>query len=162
MTVRVGINGFGRIGRQVLKAIREDYPEELEVVAVNDLYDPKTNAHLFKYDSNYGIYQGSVEVVEGDLVVDGDRVKVFAERDPRNLPWGDLGVEIVVEGTGVFRAGKSDPDAGVIGADAHIVSGGAKKVIISAPGGKDVDATIVYGVNHQLMKASDTVISNAS
>ena len=103
MTVKVGINGFGRIGRQVLKIMLERYPGELEVVAVNDLWDPQTNAQLFKYDSTYGKFEGSVEVVEGNLVIDGKTIKVFSERNPADLPWGDLGVDIVVEGTGVFR-----------------------------------------------------------
>ena len=103
MAVKVGINGFGRIGRQVFKAIKERHGDELEVVAVNDLYDVKTNAHLFKYDSNYGIYDGTVEVKGGNLVIDGKAVKVFAERNPGDLPWKDLGVEIVIESTGVFR-----------------------------------------------------------
>ena len=100
MTVKVGINGFGRIGRQVLKAIKENYADAFDVVAVNDLFPPETNAHLFKYDSNYGVYSGTVEVVGGEIVVDGDPIKVFSERDPAKLPWGDLGVEIVVESTG--------------------------------------------------------------
>ena len=162
MTTRVGINGFGRIGRQVLKAIMEYYPEELEVVAVNDLYDPHTNAHLFKYDSNYGIYEGSVEVSEGDLVIDGQRVKVFAEQDPGDLPWSDLGVELVIESTGVFRDGKADPSQGKPGANAHIDQGGAKKVIISAPA-KNEDLTIVLGVNDDLYdSAKHHIVSNAS
>ncbi len=162
MAVRVGINGFGRIGRQVLKAIKEHYPEELEVVAVNDLFDPETNAHLFKYDSNYGIYQGTVEVSEGDLIVDGDRVKVFAERDPGKLPWSDLGVEIVVESTGVFRDAKADPAKGKPGANAHIDQGGAKKVIISAPA-KNEDLTMVLGVNDDKYDpAQHHIVSNAS
>ncbi len=103
MTVKVGINGFGRIGRQVLKIILERHPDELEVVAVNDLWDPQTNGQLFKYDSTYGKFEGSVEVVEGNLVIDGKTIKVFSERNPADLPRGDLGVDIVVEGTGVFR-----------------------------------------------------------
>ena len=109
MAVKVGINGFGRIGRQVLKGMKEKYGDDIDVVAVNDLFDAETNAHLFKYDSNYGIYPGTVEVVGGDIVVDGDRIQVCAERDPANLPWGDLGAEIVVESTGVFRDGKRQP-----------------------------------------------------
>lgn len=162
MTTRVGINGFGRIGRQILKATRERYEAELEVVAVNDLYPAETNAHLFKYDSNYGVFPGSVDVAGDDLVVDGERIKVFAERDPGNLPWADLGVEIVIESTGVFRDGKSDPAAGKIGADAHIVRGGAKKVIISSPA-KNEDLTIVLGVNDNLYDpAKHHVVSNAS
>jgi glyceraldehyde 3-phosphate dehydrogenase len=156
MTVKVGINGFGRIGRQVLKAIKENYRDDFDVVAVNDLFDPQTNAHLFKYDSNYGIYDGTVEVVEGDIIVDGDRIAVFAERDPANLPWGNLGVDIVVEATGVFRDGKK--------AAAHIAAG-AKKVIISAPAkpADSVDLTIVLGVNDGMYQpANHHIVSNAS
>jgi glyceraldehyde 3-phosphate dehydrogenase len=156
MTVKVGINGFGRIGRQVLKAMKETYSDEFDVVAVNDLFDAKTNAHLFKYDSNYGIYPGTVKVVEGDIVVDGDRIKVFAERDPAKLPWGDLGADIVVESTGVFRDGKK--------AAAHIKAG-AKKVIISAPAkpSDSVDLTIVLGVNDDKYNPKNHhVVSNAS
>ncbi|MEJ2264834.1 MAG: type I glyceraldehyde-3-phosphate dehydrogenase [Anaerolineales bacterium] len=162
MTVRIGINGFGRIGRQVLKAAKEHYPDELEVVAVNDLFDAHTNAHLFKYDSNYGIYKGSVEVSEGDLFIDGDRIKVFAEKDPGNLPWSDLGVEIVIEATGIFRDAKGDPAKGKPGANVHIERGGAKKVIISAPA-KNEDLTIVLGVNeNKYDPARHHVVSNAS
>jgi glyceraldehyde 3-phosphate dehydrogenase len=156
MTVKIGINGFGRIGRQVLKAMKEKYDDEFDVVAVNDLVPPETNAHLFKYDSNFGVYPGSVEVVEGDIIVDGDRIKVFAERDPANLPWGDLGVEIVVESTGFFRDGKK--------AAAHIEAG-AKKVIISAPAkpADSVDLTVVLGVNDdQYAPANHNILSNAS
>ncbi|MFQ6102221.1 MAG: type I glyceraldehyde-3-phosphate dehydrogenase [Anaerolineae bacterium] len=143
MTVKVGINGFGRIGRQVLKAMKENYRDEFDVVAINDLFPPETNAHLFKYDSNFGKYTGTVEVVEGDIIVDGDRIKVFAERDPAKLPWGDLGVEVVIESTGVFRDGKK--------AAAHIDPAGAKKVIISAPArpADSVDLTVVLGVNDE-------------
>ncbi len=162
MTTKVGINGFGRIGRQVLKAIMERHPGELEVVAVNDLFDAKTNAHLFKYDSNYGIYPGTVEVVGSDLVVDGKVVKVLAEKDPAKLPWKDLGVDIVVESTGIFTDAKGDPAKGKAGADAHIVAGGAKKVIISAPA-KNEDLTVVMGVNEDKYDPSKHhVISNAS
>jgi glyceraldehyde 3-phosphate dehydrogenase len=156
MTVKVGINGFGRIGRQVLKAIKENYPSEFDIVGVNDLFAPETNAHLFKYDSNFGIYEGTVEVVEGDIVVDGDRIKVFAERDPAKLPWGDLGAQIVFECTGVFRDGKK--------AAAHI-EGGANKVIISAPArpADSVDLTVVLGVNDdQYDPAKHHILSNAS
>ncbi len=156
MTVKVGINGFGRIGRQVLKAMKENYRDEFDVVAVNDLFPPETNAHLFKYDSNYGIYPGTVEVDGGDIIVDGDRIRVFAERDPAKLPWGDLGVEIVVESTGVFRDGKK--------AAAHIEAG-ARKVIISAPAkpADSVDLTIVLGVNDdQYDPAHHHIVSNAS
>jgi glyceraldehyde 3-phosphate dehydrogenase len=162
MTVRIGVNGFGRIGRQVLKAVKEYYPDELEIVAVNDLFDAHTNAHLFKYDSNYGIYKGSVEVSEGDLLIDGDRIKVFAEKDPANLPWSDLGVEIVIEATGIFRDAKGDPAKGKPGANVHIERGGAKKVIISAPA-KNEDLTIVLGVNESKYDpATHHIVSNAS
>ncbi len=157
MTVKIGINGFGRIGRQVLKAIKERHGDELEVVAVNDLFDAKTNAHLFKYDSNYGIYPGPVEVVDGDLVIDGQRIKVFAERDPGDIPWSDLGVEIVIEATGVFRDASKTP-----GPWSHIKQGGAKKVIISAPA-KNEDVTVVLGVNEgDYDPAKHQVVSNAS
>ncbi len=156
MAVKIGINGFGRIGRQVLKAMKEKYRDEFDVVAVNDLFPPETNAHLFKYDSNFGKYAGTVEVVERDLVVDGDRIKVFAERDPAKLPWGDLGVKIVIESTGVFRDGKK--------AAAHIKAG-AKKVIISAPAkpADSVDLTVVLGVNNEMYDpAKHHIVSNAS
>ena len=156
MAVKIGINGFGRIGRQVLKAIKESHKDAFDVVAVNDLFDTKTNAHLFKYDSNFGIYEGTVEVVEGDIVVDGDRIKVLSERDPVKLPWADLGVEIVVEATGVFRDGAK--------AGAHIKAG-AKKVIISAPAkpADSVDLTVVLGVNEdQYDPANHHIVSNAS
>ena len=157
MTVKIGINGFGRIGRQVLKAILERHPDALEVVAVNDLFPAETNAHLFKYDSNYGTFPGTVEVVDGDLVVNGRRLKVFAERDPRNLPWRDLGVDIVIEATGVFRDASKDP-----GPWSHIRQGGARKVIITAPA-KGEDLTVVLGVNHeQYDPVRHHVVSNAS
>ncbi len=157
MTVRIGINGFGRIGRQVLKAIMERHGDALEVVAINDLFPPEMNAYLFAHDSNYGHYEGTVEVAGGDLVIDGRHVKVFAERDPRKLPWKDLGVDIVVESTGVFRDAATDP-----GARSHIEHGGAKKVIISAPA-KNEDLTIVLGVNDHLYDpAKHDVVSNAS
>lgn len=153
MATRIGINGFGRIGRQVFKAMRDFYPNELEVVAVNDLADTKTNAHLFKYDSNYGIYPGTVDATEDSIVVDGKAVKVLAERDPSKLPWRDLGVDIVVESTGLFT------DAAK--ARAHL-EGGAKKVIISAPA-KGEDITIVMGVNNEKYDpAKHNIISNAS
>ncbi len=160
MTTRVGINGFGRIGRQVLKAIKERHPDTLEVVAVNDLFDAETNAHLFKYDSNYGRYEGSVEVKGGDIVIDGKPIKVFSERNPGDLPWKDLGVDIVIESTGIFRDGKGT-DAKP-GANAHIVNGGAKKVIISAPA-KNEDLTVVLGVNDEMYDpAKHHIVSNAS
>src|SRR5512133_2774866 len=117
MTVKVGINGFGRIGRQVLKAIKERHGDELEVVAINDLFDTKTNAHLFKYDSTYGIYPGTVEDGDGVLIVDGKTIKVFAEKDPGNLPWASLGVEIVIESTGLFTDALGDPEKGKPGAN---------------------------------------------
>ena len=162
MAVKVGINGFGRIGRQVLKAIMERAGDTLEVVAINDLFDSKTNAQLFKYDSNYGIYPGSVEVVGTDIVIDGKTVKVFAEKDPANLPWRDLGVDIVVESTGIFTDAKGEPEKGKAGANVHIVKGGAKKVIISAPA-KNEDLTVVLGVNEgKYNPALHHVISNAS
>lgn len=157
MTVKVGINGFGRIGRQVLKAIKERAGDTLEVVAINDLFDAETNAHLFKYDSNYGRYPGTVEVQDGNLVIDGKTIKVLAERDPGNLPWKALGVNIVIESTGVFRDTKKDP-----GPQSHIEKGGAKKVIISAPA-KNEDLTVVLGVNGDLYDpAKHNIISNAS
>jgi glyceraldehyde 3-phosphate dehydrogenase len=160
MTTRVGINGFGRIGRQVLKAIKERYPDALEVVAVNDLFDAETNAHLFKYDSNYGRYEGTVEVKGGDIVVDGKPIKVMAERNPLNLPWSDLGVDIVIESTGIFRDGKGTEAKP--GANAHIIGGGAKKVIISAPA-KNEDLTVVLGVNDEdYDHEKHHILSNAS
>jgi glyceraldehyde 3-phosphate dehydrogenase len=136
--VKIGINGFGRIGRQALRAINERHPNELEVVAVNDLFDPATNAHLFKYDSTYGRYEGTVEVKDGNLVVDGKTIKVTAEKDPAAIKWGEMGVGIVIESTGLFTDANK--------ARAHIDSGKAKKVIISAPA-KNEDLTIVLGVN---------------
>jgi glyceraldehyde 3-phosphate dehydrogenase len=157
MTTKIGINGFGRIGRQVLKAAKEFHPDTLEVVAINDLFDTETNAHLFKYDSTYGKYPGTVEVDGKDLVVDGEKVKVFSERDPGALPWKDLGVEIVIESTGVFRDASKDP-----GPQTHIKKGGAKKVIISAPA-KNEDVTIVLGVNDEdYDPAAHNILSNAS
>ena len=163
MKTKVAINGFGRIGRQVLKRIFEDASDTLDIVAINDLFDPQTNAHLFKYDSNYGIFKGDVVVNEvGNLVIEGKEIKVFAEKDPGNLPWKDLGVDIVFECTGIFTNAKSDPAAGKIGADAHIVRGGAKKVIISAPA-KGEDLTVVLGVNEEKYDNSiHHIISNAS
>ncbi|MEA4931122.1 MAG: type I glyceraldehyde-3-phosphate dehydrogenase [Anaerolineaceae bacterium] len=163
MKTKVAINGFGRIGRQVLKRIFEDASDTLDIVAINDLFDPQTNAHLFKYDSNYGIFKGDVVVNEvGNLVIEGKEIKVFAEKDPGNLPWKDLGVDIVFECTGIFTNAKSDPAAGKIGADAHIVRGGAKKVIISAPA-KGEDLTVVLGVNEEKYdNAIHHIISTAS
>jgi len=162
MTVKVGINGFGRIGRQVLKAIIEHHGDELEVVAINDLFDTKTNAHLFKYDSNYGIFPGTVEATDNSLIVNGKSIKVFAEKDPGALPWKDLGVDIVIESTGLFTDANGDPAKGKPGARVHIEKGGAKKVIISAPA-KNEDITIVIGVNEgKYDPAKHNVISNAS
>jgi glyceraldehyde 3-phosphate dehydrogenase len=153
MAVRIGINGFGRIGRQVLKAIRERHPDELEVVAINDLVDNKTNAHLLKYDSNYGRFEGTVEVGEGGLVIDGKPVAVTAEREPAKIPWGNAGVEIVMEGTGFFS------DATLARNHIHDT---VKKVVISQPA-KNEDATLVLGVNAQKYDpANHNVISNAS
>lgn len=165
MTVKVGINGFGRIGRQVLKAIRDHHPDELEVVAFNDIGDLKTMAHLLKYDSNYGRFDGEVEVGENQLVIDGKPIKVFGEFDPGNLPWSDLGVEIVIESTGLFKQKKDIMDKkgkAVRGAESHITDGGAKKVIISAPA-QGEDLTIVLGVNDDKYDPKNHhVVSNAS
>src|SRR5512136_1752848 len=165
MAVKVGINGFGRIGRQVLKAIRDYYPETLEVVAFNDIGDLKTMAHLLRYDSNYGRFDGTVEVAEDGLHIDGKLVKAFKETDPGKLPWGDLGVEIVIESTGLFtikKDGVNKKGKVVQGAENHITRGGAKKVIITAPS-EGEDITIVLGVNDKLYDpAVHHVISNAS
>lgn len=154
MTIKVAINGYGRIGRNVLRAHYEGGKKhDIEIVAINDLGDAKTNAHLTQYDTAHGKFPGTVSV-EGDyMVVNGDKIRVLANRNPAELPWGELGVDVVMECTGFFTSKEK--------ASAHL-AGGAKKVIISAPGGKDVDATIVYGVNHNVLKATDTVISNAS
>ena len=162
MSVKIGINGFGRIGRQVFKAIRSRYGNDLEIVAVNDLFDSKTNASLLKFDSTYGVYPGSVEVSENGLVVDGKPIRVFAEKDPGNIPWKQMGVDIVIESTGIFVDAKGEPEKGKPGANAHIVKGGAKKVIISAPA-KNEDITIVLGVNNtNYDPAKHHIISNAS
>ena len=162
MSVKIGINGFGRIGRQVLKAITEQYKGKIEVVAINDLFDTKTNAHLFKYDSTYGAFAGKVDIADNDLVVDGQRIKVLAEKDPAKLAWGDLGVKIVIESTGVFTDANGDPAKGKAGARVHIEKGGAQKVIISAPA-KNEDITIVLGVNDDKYDpAKHHVLSNAS
>ncbi len=153
MAIKVAINGYGRIGRNILKALYESgRTGEIQVVAINDLGDAETNAHLTRYDTAHGKFPFSVDVDNGDLVVNGDRIKVFAERDPAKLPWKELGVDVVHESTGFFT---SKDKAG-----AHLAAG-AKKVIISAPG-KDVDNTVVFGVNHGSLKSSDQVISNAS
>jgi glyceraldehyde 3-phosphate dehydrogenase len=154
MTIKIGINGYGRIGRNILRALYEGGRRaELEIVAVNDLGDARTNAHLTRHDTAHGPFPGTVEVDGDSMVVNGDRIRVLAERDPAKLPWGDLGVEIVMESTGFFASKEK--------ASAHL-AGGAKKVIISAPAGTGVDATVVYGVNHDTLRASHTVISNAS
>jgi glyceraldehyde 3-phosphate dehydrogenase len=154
MSVKVAINGYGRIGRNVLRALYEaKRTGEIAIVAINDLGDAKTNAHLTRHDTAHGKFPGTI-AVDGDyMVVNGDRIRVLAKRNPAELPWGELGVDVVLECTGLFTTKEK--------ASAHLQAG-AKKVIISAPGGKDVDATIVYGVNHQSLKASHTVISNAS
>jgi glyceraldehyde 3-phosphate dehydrogenase len=165
MTVKVGINGFGRIGRQVLKAIRDYHPNELEVMAFNDIGDLKTMAHLLKYDSNYGRFDGVVEIGDGELIIDGKPVKVFKQTDPGMIPWGDLGVEIVVESTGLFtikKDGVNKKGKVVQGAENHITKGGAKKVIISSPA-EGEDLTIVLGVNDEKYNpANHHVVSNAS
>jgi glyceraldehyde 3-phosphate dehydrogenase len=154
MAIKVGINGYGRIGRNVLRALYEaKRTSQVQIVALNDLGDAKTNAHLTRYDTVHGKFPGEVAVDGDSMVVNGDRIRVLAERDPAKLPWGDLGVEFVLECTGLFT---SKAKAG-----AHL-KGGAKRVVISAPGGEDVDATIVYGVNHNVLKKEHTVISNAS
>ncbi len=154
MAIKVGINGYGRIGRNTLRALYEARRTgEIQIVAVNDLGNANTNAHLTRYDTAHGKFGGSV-VVDGDaMVVNGDRIKVFSERDPSKLPWGQLGVDIVFECTGIFTSKAK--------ASAHL-AGGAKKVLISAPGGSDVDGTVVYGVNHDTLTSAMTVVSNAS
>src|SRR3954464_7783547 len=154
MTIRVAINGYGRIGRNTLRAFYENGKKhDIEIVAINDLGDAKTNAHLTRYDTAHGKFPGEVSVDGDSMVVNGDRIRVLAERDPSKLPWGELGVEVVLECTGLFT---SKAKAG-----AHL-KGGAKKVMISAPGGDDVDATVVYGVNHKVLRKDHTVVSNAS
>ena len=154
MTIKVAINGYGRIGRNILRAHYEGGKKhDIQIVAINDLGDAGINAHLTQYDTAHGKFPGTV-TVDGDcIVVNGDKIKVIAERDPSKIKWGEMGVDVVLECTGFFTSKAA--------ASKHL-EGGAKKVIISAPGGKDVDATIVYGVNHQVLKATDTVISNAS
>lgn len=154
MPIKVAINGYGRIGRNVLRALYEaERTNEIQIVAVNDLGDANTNVHLTKYDTVHGPFKGQVAVEGDSMIVNGDKIRVLAERDPSKLPWGEMGVDVVHECTGFFTSKEK--------ASNHL-KGGAKKVVISAPGGKDVDATIVYGVNHNILKASDTVISNAS
>ncbi|MDR9432681.1 MAG: type I glyceraldehyde-3-phosphate dehydrogenase [Spiribacter sp.] len=154
MTIKVGINGYGRIGRNVLRALYEaGRSDEIRVVAINDLGDAETNAHLTRVDTAHGRFPGTVEVRDGDLLVNGDQIKVIAERDPSKLPWGELGVDVVMECTGLFASKEK--------ASAHL-AGGAKKVLISAPAGKDVDASVVYGVNHDVLRADHKIVSNAS
>jgi glyceraldehyde 3-phosphate dehydrogenase len=154
MTLKVGINGYGRIGRNVLRALYESGKRsQIQIVALNDLGDAKINAHLTRHDTVHGRFAGDVKVDGDSMVVNGDRIRVLSERDPAKLPWGSLGVDTVLECTGLFTS--------KLKASKHL-EGGAKKVVISAPGGDDVDATIVYGVNHGVLKASHTVISNAS
>jgi glyceraldehyde 3-phosphate dehydrogenase len=154
MTVKVAINGFGRIGRNIMRALYESGKRsDIEIVAINDLGDANTNAHLLRRDTAHGRFPGEIEVKNNCLIVNNDEIKVFAERDPTKLPWGDLGVDIVLESTGFFCSRD--------GASKHIQAG-AKKVIISAPGGADVDATIVYGVNHNILTKEHSIISNAS
>ena len=153
MAIKVAINGYGRIGRNIMRALYESgRTDEIQIVAINDLGDAETNAHLTQYDTAHGKFPGEVSVDGGDLIINGDRVRVFAERDPSKLPWGELGVDVVHEATGFFR---SQEKAGM-----HI-SAGAKKVIISAPG-DGIEKTVVYGVNHNILTADDTIISNAS
>jgi glyceraldehyde 3-phosphate dehydrogenase len=154
MTIKVAINGYGRIGRNILRAHYEGGKQhDIQIVAINDLGNAEHNAHLTRYDTTHGKFPGTV-VVDGEfMIVNGDKIRVFAQRNPAEIPWGELGVDVVLECTGFFTTKEK--------ASAHL-KGGAKKVIISAPGGKDVDATVVYGVNHGVLKATDTVISNAS
>jgi glyceraldehyde 3-phosphate dehydrogenase len=154
MTIKIAINGYGRIGRNVLRALYESGRKDVQIVAINDLGDANINAHLTKHDTVHGPFKGTVEVGDGEIIVNGDRIKVFSERDPSKLPWGAMGVDVVHECTGVFRnKAKCQP---------HLAAG-AKKVMISAPADKnECDATIVYGVNHNVLRAEHTVISNAS
>jgi len=154
MAIKVGINGYGRIGRNVLRALYEgQHKDAIKIVAINDLGDANTNAHLTRFDTVHGRFHGDVHVEGDSMVVNGDRIRVLAQRDPSKLPWGELGADFVFESTGLFTSKAK--------ASAHL-TGGAKKVVISAPGGDDVDATIVYGVNHNVLKRDFTVISNAS
>ncbi len=154
MPLKIAINGYGRIGRNILRALYEGgRRSELQILALNDLGDVNTNAHLTRYDSTHGPFPFDVQVGDGELIVDGDRVKVCAERDPAKLPWKELGIDVVLESTGLFASREKS--------SAHLAAG-ARKVIISAPAGTGVDATIVYGVNHHVLKSSDEIISNAS
>ena len=154
MAIKVGINGYGRIGRNILRALYESKrTNEIQVIAINDLGDTNTNAHLTQYDTAHGKFPGTITIENDDMIINGDKVRVLSERDPSKLPWGKLGVDVVIESTGFFTSKAK--------AQAHI-NGGAKKVIISAPGGSDVDATVVYGVNDGVLRSTHTVISNAS
>jgi glyceraldehyde 3-phosphate dehydrogenase len=154
MAIKVGINGYGRIGRNILRALYEGkYGDSIKIVAINDLGDANTNVHLTRFDTAHGRFRGDVHVDGDSMVVNGDRIRVVAQRDPAKLPWGEMGIDYVLECTGLFTSKAK--------ASAHLTAG-AKKVVISAPGGDDVDATIVYGVNHDILKSGMTVISNAS
>lgn len=154
MAIKVGINGYGRIGRNIMRALYESKrTKEIQIVAINDLGDTNTNAHLTQYDTTHGKFPGSITIKNDSMIVNGDKVRVLSERDPSKLPWGELGVDVVLESTGFFTSKEK--------AQAHI-NAGAKKVIISAPGGSDVDATVVYGVNDDVLRSTHTVISNAS
>ncbi len=154
MAVRIGINGYGRIGRNVLRALYEASDRQgLQIVAINDLGNPETNAHLTRYDTAHGKFHGEVAVRDDAMVVNGDVIRVFSQRNPAEIPWSSAGVDVVLECTGLFTTKEK--------ASAHL-KGGARKVVISAPGGSDVDATVVYGVNHQVLRSDMTVISNAS
>ena len=154
MAIKVSINGYGRIGRNIMRALYESKrTKEIQIVAINDLGDTNTNAHLTRYDTTHGKFPGSITIKNDSMIVNGDKVRVLSERDPSKLPWGELGVDVVLESTGFFTSKEK--------AQAHI-NAGAKKVIISAPGGSDVDATIVYGVNDDVLRSTHTVISNAS
>ena len=154
MAIKVGINGYGRIGRNIMRALYESKrTKEIQIVAINDLGDTNTNAHLTQYDTTHGKFPGSITIENDNMIVNGDKVRVLSERDPSKLPWGELGVDVVLESTGFFTSKEK--------AQAHI-NAGAKKVIISAPGGSDVDATVVYGVNDDVLRSTHTVISNAS
>ena len=154
MAVRVGINGYGRIGRNVLRALYESGNKQgIEIVAINDLGNPETNAHLTRFDTAHGRFNGEVAVQGDSMIINGDMIRVFSQRNPAEIPWSSVGVDVVMECTGLFTSKEK--------ASAHL-KGGAKKVVISAPGGNDVDATVVYGVNHQVLRSDMTVISNAS
>jgi glyceraldehyde 3-phosphate dehydrogenase len=153
MSIRVGINGYGRIGRNVLRALYESGRRDIQIVAINDLGNSETNAHLTRYDTTHGRFAAEVLVQGDNLVINGDIIRVFSQRNPADIPWASVGVDVVLECTGLFTSKEK--------ASAHI-AGGAKKVLISAPGGKDVDATVVYGVNHLILNSSMTVVSNAS